>query len=123
MAGRKKIEIDWKQVNSLLEIQCTGKEVASVLDISYNTLERRCKEVYGINYEDWSAVKRQTGHASLRRMQWKAAEKGNTTMLIWLGKQVLGQMDRPIEHGEHTKEGFILQIEPAQKTAATVEIT
>ena len=27
-------------------------------------------------------------------MQWKAAERGNTSMLIWLGKQILGQSDK-----------------------------
>jgi hypothetical protein len=29
----------------------------------------------------------------LRRLQWKGAEAGNPTMLIWLGKQMLGQRD------------------------------
>ena len=27
-------------------------------------------------------------------MQWKAAEAGSHTMLVWLGKQVLGQTDK-----------------------------
>lgn len=31
---------------------------------------------------------------SLRRWQLEAAEKGNPTMLIWLGKQVLKQSDQ-----------------------------
>ncbi len=31
---------------------------------------------------------------SLRRKQWRAAEEGNTTMLVWLGKQYLGQKDK-----------------------------
>lgn len=30
----------------------------------------------------------------LRREQYKAAMGGNTTMLIWLGKQLLGQSDK-----------------------------
>ena len=38
------------------------------------------------------------GHAEqrimLRRWQWKAAEGGNVAMLIWLGKQYLGQSDK-----------------------------
>jgi hypothetical protein len=33
---------------------------------------------------------REEGKASLRRMQWRAAER-STAMLIWLGKQYLGQ--------------------------------
>ena len=34
------------------------------------------------------------GLASLRRRQFKAAQDGNATMLIWLGKQYLGQTDK-----------------------------
>ena len=34
------------------------------------------------------------GKASLRRMQYGAANKGNVTMQIWLGKQYLGQNDK-----------------------------
>jgi len=30
-------------------------------------------------------------------MQWEAAKKGNVTMMIWLGKQLLGQRDQ-MEH-------------------------
>lgn len=30
----------------------------------------------------------------LRQLQWKACESGNVTMLIFLGKNMLGQQDR-----------------------------
>ena len=30
----------------------------------------------------------------LRKLQWKSAEKGNVTMQIFLGKNILGQQDR-----------------------------
>jgi hypothetical protein len=36
---------------------------------------------------------REVGRTRLRRLQWQGAEKGNATMLIWLGKQLLGQRD------------------------------
>jgi hypothetical protein len=35
----------------------------------------------------------ENGRSSLRRIQWKAALAGNTTMQIWLGKQYLGQRE------------------------------
>jgi len=38
---------------------------------------------------------RAKGKMRLRQLQWQAAEKGNTSMLIFLGKQMLGQMDNP----------------------------
>ncbi len=37
---------------------------------------------------------KENGKASLRRMQFKGAESGNTTMLVWLGKQYLEQKDK-----------------------------
>ena len=39
------------------------------------------------------AEKRQKGRASLRRSQFRLAEK-SATMAIWLGKQYLGQKDQ-----------------------------
>ena len=35
--------------------------------------------------------------AKLKELQWMVAEQGNVQMLIWLGKQYLGQTDRPKE--------------------------
>ena len=35
-----------------------------------------------------------TGRATLRRLQWQRANGGADTMLIWLGKQMLGQKDK-----------------------------
>jgi hypothetical protein len=40
-------------------------------------------------YKQFSAQ----GKASLRRLQWRAAEGGNVAAQIWLGKQWLGQRD------------------------------
>ena len=40
------------------------------------------------------------GRMSLRRLQFEKAQTGNTTMLIWLGKQMLGQKDK-IETSEN----------------------
>ena len=92
--ARPKIEIDFKLVENLCEIQCTGEEIASVLEIDYDTLNSRVKEEYGISFSEYYKKKSEAGKMSLRRMQWKAAERGNTTMLVWLGKQYLGQKDK-----------------------------
>ena len=37
---------------------------------------------------------------ALRRIMWQRAMQGDTRMLIWLGRQVLGQWDtQEIDHG------------------------
>ena len=92
--GRPKIEIDFAEVDKLCQIQCTGEEIASFFEISYDTLERRCKEQFKVSFAEYIKEKSSKGKSSLRRLQWKAAMNGNVTMLIWLGKQYLGQADK-----------------------------
>lgn len=45
-----------------------------------------------MTFADTYKSKSQVGKSSLRRAQWKLAEK-NASMAIWLGKQYLGQRD------------------------------
>lgn len=84
--GRPKKEIDYNMVANLSHIQCTQEEIASFLGVSVRTLQRDeefCR-IYKKGMEE--------GKMSVRRMQFKLAEK-NPTMAIWLGKQYLGQKD------------------------------
>lgn len=90
---QKQDNINKKQFEKLCAIQCTQEEICSVLDVCHDTLDEWCKINYNNNFSQVFAEKRQGGKASLRRMQWKLAEK-NATMGIWLGKQYLGQMDK-----------------------------
>jgi hypothetical protein len=92
--GRPRKEIDKRQFESLCKIQCTLAETCGVLDVDDKTLSKWCKEEYGLSFSGVADLKRDAGRASLRRMQFKAAEKGNTAMLIFLGKNYLGQSDK-----------------------------
>ena len=47
------------------------------------------------SYSEYLTKGRAKGKMRLRQLQWQSAEKGNTSMLIFLGKQMLGQMDNP----------------------------
>lgn len=99
--GRPKIELDPAKVEALAALQCTYDEIASGLGVSIDTLERRRREDPAFAV----AIKRgqEEGKRSLRRLQMEAAEKGNVTMQIWLGKQWLGQKDKALT--EVTGEG------------------
>ena len=86
MAGRPKKEIDYTAVEKLANIQCTQEEIASFLELSVRTLQRD---------EEFCRIYKKgqdNGKMSLRRMQFKLADK-NPTMAIWLGKQYLKQKD------------------------------
>ena len=100
--GRPVFKVDWKMVAGLLKIQCTGEEIAAAIGCSYDTIERACKREQKISFADYSAQNRGSGRASLRRVQWKSAESGNPTMLIWLGKNWLDQTDKAEIKAEHS---------------------
>jgi hypothetical protein len=91
--GRPKIEVDWKQVDKMLAIQCTAEEIGSVLGVSTDTISRRCEEENECTFAEYSRQKAGLGKISLRRSQFKLAEK-NAAVAIWLGKQYLGQQDK-----------------------------
>ena len=103
MARPRKV-INQKQFESLCAIQCTQEEICNVLDVSEKTLISWCNEVYGESFSKVFRQKRDLGKTSLRRNQWKQAEKGNTTMLIWLGKQILKQSESPTQDEIKLKE-------------------
>jgi predicted nucleic-acid-binding Zn-ribbon protein len=92
-AGRPKKPIDWNLVKSLCKIHCTGEEIADVLDVHYDTLNNRCNEDYDCNFSDYYKKASSGGKMSLRRKQYETAMSGNVPMLIWLGKNILGQKD------------------------------
>ena len=102
--ARPKKKISQKQFESLCAIQCTKEEICDVLDVTEKTLNNWCKETYGVGFSLVFSQKRALGKASLRRNQWKLAEKGNSTMLIWLGKQILKQSESPTQDEIKLKE-------------------
>lgn len=105
--GRPRKEIDMNLVDNLCEIQCTGEEIASVIEIDYDTLNARIKETSGKSFSEYIKTKMGKGKVSLRRWQWRSAAEGNVTMLIWLGKQYLGQKDKNDDVEEAKREdGF-----------------
>lgn len=92
--GPYKKQIDYEQLDKLCAIQCTGEECASILGMDYDTLNNRLKEDGFGGFSDYFTLKSATGKMSLRRRQYTLAEEGNPTMLIWLGKQWLGQSEK-----------------------------
>ena len=97
--GRPKAEFDLSEVEKLASYHCEDQEIAAFLGVSAKTIQRRKQDDPAF----LSAIEkgRDKGKLSLRRWQFDAAKKGNITMLIWLGKQYLGQSDK----ADWTKDG------------------
>ena len=88
--GRQKAKIDLNELERLCEIQVTQPEIAAFFHVSTRTIEKYAqkpefREIMERGYKN--------GLISLKRAQFNKALEGNPTMLIWMGKQLLGQRD------------------------------
>lgn len=96
------------QFKSMCGMMCTEDEICAVMGVTKPTMNKLInrhlfEEITGrereegdedLKFSDAFDVYAAQGKASLRRMQYKAAQAGDRTMLVWLGKQWLGQSDR-----------------------------
>ena len=88
MARPKKYNLDPKQIQNLARFGCTNVEIASFFGCSSDLLEK--------SYSEFLTKGRAEQKLRLRQLQMKSAEKGNVTMQIWLGKQILKQAESPL---------------------------
>lgn len=92
--GRPRIIINWEDFDKLCFLQCTQREIASWFDISEDTIERAVIREKKCGFAEYYAQKSDKGTIAIRRKQYEVAMSGNVTMLIWLGKNKLGQTDK-----------------------------
>jgi len=89
-AGRRPVEIDLVELEKLCALQCTDEEIAHFFGVSTRTIENRRKQR---RFLDVMKREHAKGRISVRRAQMKLLEAGNSTMGVWLGKQLLGQRE------------------------------
>lgn len=94
--ARPKKNIDAEEVYKLAKLGCKNEEIAAWFNCTADTIERR--------FAPELAKGKSEMKMSLRRWQLRAAENGNASLLIWLGKQILGQRDNDILSSEEIKE-------------------
>ena len=86
MARPKKYKIEHQEVEKLASYGCSNTEIAEFYGCDESLIRKSFSE---------SLLKgRAKGKIRLRQLQWKSAEKGNVTMQIFLGKNILGQQDK-----------------------------
>ena len=106
--GRPKKVIDMVQVEKLASIGCTHEEICAVIGCCKDTLY--AQDVFSTVYKKGQ----DEGKMSLRHMQWQKAKAGHPGMLIWLGKQYLGQADKQEVKADHS----ITHKDPAKMTTS-----
>lgn len=107
MAVKEKQPIDWVVAGKLLEAACSGVEVSSYFGIDEETLYNRCKTDLGMGFSEFKKQKKSTGEAALRAKQHQVALQGNTSMLVWMGKQRLTQKEPKQDHSFDLENGVI----------------
>ena len=75
MARPKKHNIDTEQVEKLASYGCSNKEMGEFFGCDESLLRK--------SYSEFLTKGRQKGKIRLRQLQWRCAENGNVTMLIW----------------------------------------
>jgi hypothetical protein len=85
--GDNQTVINPEEVTKLAKLGCTIEEMSDWFGVPANTIK--------YNFSDYIAKGRAETKQALRRAQIALALKGNATMLIWLGKNMLGQNETP----------------------------
>jgi len=86
--------INWDTIDQMLIAGCNGTECAAAIGVHHDTLYDRCVAEKNTSFSVYSQQKRSHGNGLIHAAQFqKAIKDRNPTMLIWLGKQRLGQKE------------------------------
>ena len=92
--GRNKTVIPEEEFQKLAELHCTWQEISDWYSVPVSTLRDNFADLY---QKGTTKTKQR-----LRQAQLKLAMNGDRSMLIWLGKNILGQSDQPINNDSTT---------------------
>lgn len=92
--GRPKAPIDWEVVKRQVSAGASGVSIAHELGIASDTLYDRCIEDMGMEFTEFKRLHVSRGNDLIAMKQFELAMKGDKSLLIWLGKNRLGQRDR-----------------------------
>ena len=85
-----KIQLDVDDIRELASEGNTIEDIATLLGVSNEVINSN--DEYKNAYEMGLCDMR----ATLRHSQFQSAKSGNTTMLVWLGKVILGQREETV---------------------------
>jgi AraC-like DNA-binding protein len=92
--GRPEKVIDWKLLDSILQFGARLIDCSEVLEMSDDSIQNKIKEQFGCTFSEYRERKMSKMRMRLLQKQFDVAMSGNTALLIWLGKQHLGQTDK-----------------------------
>lgn len=93
--GRPVFELDDKNFDIAIQLPMIKADICLLMGgCSEDTIERYVKKRFGKTFAELQGERRQHFRKNILGKQYEIAMKGNVGMLIWLGKQYLGQKDK-----------------------------
>jgi hypothetical protein len=105
----------WDQLDALI-VWASQEYCCEKLGVNTDTLTKKIKEKHGCSFSEYKIKRQEPMRINLLKKQYDVAMAGNVSMLIWLGKNILGQSDK-IENKtvEVSKEDTKILIKEAQE--------
>ncbi len=100
--GAPEKEFNWKLLDSVLQFGARLIDCSDMLELSDDTIQRRIKKEHDCTFSEYRNRKMSKMRMKLLQKQYDVAMKGNVSMLIWLGKNHLGQSDKIDENIKST---------------------
>lgn len=126
LVGKKTIELsekDWEKVIRMCQVFSTSDEIAHVMGVSRKTMVRLVRDKYDMYLKDFISQHASVTKQALRRKQIEKALNGDTTMLIWLGKQTLDQRDQKHVDGNITVSSLAEWLHGDEEDLDEIDVT
>ena len=98
--GRPEKDFNWELIDGVLQFGANLIDCSELLKVSDDTIQRRIKKEFNCTFTEYRHKKMSKMRMKLLQKQYEVAMSGNVALLIWLGKQHLGQTDK-IEQSQH----------------------
>lgn len=92
--GRPEKKIDLEQLDIMAKYGATCSDIAGYFMCSNDTIVKVIKQNYGMSFPEFSDKRQSEIRLKLRQKQIQVALNGNVALLIFLGKNLLGQSDK-----------------------------
>lgn len=113
--------LDWPLMRKYACLHCTKREFLGLLGIKETDFDQALRERGFATFRDYIAKEGTHGKSSLRRAQYAAAMRGNSTMMLHLDRKILNDAegdDNANASGEMTAEEIARRIAFAMREGA-----
>jgi hypothetical protein len=102
LGGAPRKEIDYKQLDAIMQFKVTKGFVADYFNISEDTLETRIREHANMTFSEYNKLKLQRTGIKLQQKAIEAALSGNTPLMIFALKNIAGWSDNITSEMNHS---------------------